>query len=275
MASKYQTAPPSSPHFRISSLAPSILLVMIDRPKSLNALRITDHFALDSIFNWFDTEPSLNVAIITGNGPAFCAGADLKEWKQNIESGGSVIDTSPRTGFGGLSRRVGKKPIIAAVNGICYGGGFEMVINADLVIADEAAQFALPEVKIGVAAIAGALPRLVRTVGRQRAMEICLTGRTLSAAEIREWGIVNTVVKNGECVAEALRMAQLICQNSPDSVICSKEGINLGWENVSAEEGTKSLIRGTFMRMNNGKNMAEGVKSFLEKRNPVWIPSKL
>ncbi|POS87624.1 hypothetical protein EPUL_000847, partial [Erysiphe pulchra] len=275
MAQELRTMPPSFPDFLISYPTSSIILITINRPKSLNAFRVRDHLALDAILNWFDTEASLIVAILTGYGSTFCAGADLKEWKQKIDSGVSVIESLPPTGFGGLSRRASKKPIIAAVNGVCFGGGFEMVINADLVIADEVAQFALPEVKIGVVAIGGALTRLVRTVGKQRAMEICLTGRILIAGELKDWGILNKVVKNGECVNEAIKMAQLICKNSPDSVICSKEGVNMGWQGLSAEEGTNTLLKGTYARMDNGENMSEGVKSFFEKRDPIWSPSKL
>lgn len=150
-----------------------------------------------------------------------------------------------------------------------------MIINADMVIAEEQATFALPEVKIGVIALAGALTRLVRTVGKQRAMEMALTGRTLSAAEAREWGLVNKVVDKGQCVQEAIRMAELIATNSPDSVIVSREGIKMGWEGVSAEEGTRLLKEGWYARMLGGENQLEGIRSFVERRKPVWVPSKL
>lgn len=180
----------------------------------------------------------------------------------------------PSSGFGGLSRRAGKKPVICAVNGICFGGGCEMIINADMVIADAKAQFALPEVKIGVVALAGALTRLTRTVGRQRAMEMALTGRTLGAEEARDWGLVNKVV-NGGVVEEAVKMAELIGANSPDSVIVSREGIKLGWEGVGAEEGTRQLMDNWYSRIDGGENMKEGVRSFVEKRKPQYVPSKL
>lgn len=149
-----------------------------------------------------------------------------------------------------------------------------MIINADIVIADQGAQFGLPEVKIGVVALAGALTRLTRTVGKQRAMEMALTGRTLSADEAREWGIVNKVVEKG-CVEEAIKIAGLIAANSPDSVIVSREGIKMGWEGVSAEEGTRLIMENWYSRMDGGENMKEGVKSFVEKRKPRWVPSKL
>jgi enoyl-CoA hydratase/carnithine racemase len=187
----------------------------------------------------------------------------------------------PSSGFGGLSRRGGKKPVIAAVNGICFGGGCEMAINTDIVVASEGASFALPEVKRGVVAIAGALTRLVRTVGRQRAMEMALTGRVLSAKEAESWGLVNRVVGNGgdgessEVVKEALKIAGEIAGNSPDSVIVSREGVKLGWEGVGAEEGTRLLAENWYSRMSKGDNIKEGVRAFVEKRQPRWVPSKL
>ncbi|RAL61250.1 hypothetical protein DID88_010329 [Monilinia fructigena] len=118
-----------------------------------------------------------------------------------------------------------------------------------MVIAESHAVFALPEVKIGVVALAGALTRLVRTVGKQRAMEMALTGRTLGAEEAMEWGLVNRVVGTGKCVEEAIKMAELIAANSPDSVIVSREGIKMGWEGVGAEEGTRLIEQNWYSRM--------------------------
>src|ERR1700733_11760026 len=114
------------------------------------------------------------------------------------------------------------KPIIAAVNGLAYGGGMEILTNLDIVVAGKSATFALPEVKRGVVAIAGALPRLVRTVGRPRAMEMALTGRVVSAKEAAEWGLINKVLD--DVVGGAVEMAKLIAENSPDAVIVSREG---------------------------------------------------
>ena len=181
----------------------------------------------------------------------------------------------PPSGFGALSRRGGKKLVICAVNGICLGGGCEMIINADMVIAESHAIFGLPEVKIGVVALAGALTRLVRTVGRQRAMEMVLTGRNVGAEEAREWGLVNRIVGRGESVKEALRVAEMIAGNSPDSVIVSREGVKMGWEGVGAEEGTRLVGEIWYSRIDKGENMKEGVRSFVEKRKPRWVASKL
>lgn len=180
-------------------------------------------------------------------------------------------------GFCGLSRRNGRKPVIAAVNGICFGGGCEAIVNCDLVVAAKKATFALPEVKIGVAAQAGALPRLIKTVGKPRAMEMALTGRTLTADEAREWGLINKVVGDGEgeVVEAAVEYAKAIAANSPDSVIVTRECIKMGWEGVGAEEATRLSNEIWGPRLHAGENLKEGVQAFVEKRKPQWRPSKL
>jgi enoyl-CoA hydratase/carnithine racemase len=187
-------------------------------------------------------------------------------------------------GFGALSRRTGKKPIIAAVNGLAYGGGCEITTNCDLVVASSVATFALPEVKRGVVALAGALPRIVRTIGKQRAMEMALTGRTVSAQEAKEWGLVNEVVDvrgsdqegvNKKTVEAAVKWGEMIAANSPDAVIVSREGIKMGWEGVGAEEGSRLLVEGWGERLDEGDNIKEGLKAFVEKRAPKWVGSKL
>lgn len=191
----------------------------------------------------------------------------------------------PNSGFGGLARRKGKKPVICAVNGICLGGGAEMIINSDIVIASSRAVFGLPEVKRGVVALAGALPRLVRTVGKQRAMEMVLTGRMVGAVEAERWGLVNSVVgvgeKDGEeevgrvVLEKALGVAGEIAGNSPDSVLVSREGVKLGWEGIGADEATAMLNETWVKRLYEGENIKEGLRAFVEKRKPVWVDSKL
>jgi len=274
----FATPPPPLADAKISFPTPTILLITLNRPDSLNCISIPGHYELHALYTWFDAEPSLRVAILTGAGRAFCAGADLKEWhvanKPDVKSQ-QQERVIPPSGFGALSRRGGKKPVICAVNGICFGGGSEMIINADIVIAERHAVFGLPEVKIGVVALAGALTRLVRTVGKQRAMEMALTGRTVAAEEAREWGLVNKVVGKGESVKEAIKMAQAIAETSPDSMIVTREGIKMGWEGIGAEEGTRLLAENWYARMDKGDNMREGVASFVEKRKPNYVPSKL
>ncbi|KAL8911517.1 MAG: hypothetical protein Q9171_003325 [Xanthocarpia ochracea] len=273
--------------------SPQILLVTLNRPSSFNCISTTQHHELARIWEWMDNEPSLRCGIITGAGnKSFCAGADLKEWNESNTTGQKRF--LPPSGFGGLSNRSrGKKPIIAAVNGLCLGGGFEMVINTDIVLASSSAAFGLPEVRIGVVAMAGALPRLIRTVGKQRAMECVLTGHQYRAEEMKGWGIVNEVVaadhsdKSGSgirkkggghegVVKRAIEIAETIAANSPDSIMMSKYGLDLGWAGVGVEEGTMKVMQ--MMRDNGvegGENMKEGVRAFVEKRRPTWIDSKL
>ncbi|RAK99124.1 enoyl-CoA hydratase/isomerase family protein [Aspergillus ibericus CBS 121593] len=271
--------PSSSKTLTLSQPHPSILLVTISRPTALNSISSAGHQELHAIWTWMDEQPSIRVGILTGAGRAFCAGADLKEWNNTVQGTSTSQKETPNmppSGFGGLSRRSGKKPIICAVNGLCLGGGCEMVLNADLVIAAEKAYFGLPEVQRGVVAWAGALPRLVRTVGRQRAMEMALTGRRVGAAEALQWGFVNEVVPaEGDVVKRAVEVAAQIAANSPDAVIVSREGVKLGWEGLGAEEASSRLIEEWSGRLNAGDNIQEGLRAFVEKRKPRWVDSKL
>ncbi|KAL2164811.1 hypothetical protein VTH06DRAFT_107 [Thermothelomyces fergusii] len=291
--------PPPVPNVRLSLPSPHVLLVTLDRPRALNAIPTAQHQAMAALWAWYDAQPQLRCAVLTGgDGRAFCVGADLREWDQQQQqqqhgpdddddgngngggdaaSGRQARELWARDGFGGLSNRAGKKPVIAAVNGLCLGGGMEMVVNCDLVVADGArARFGLPEVGRGVVAVAGALPRLVRTVGRQRAAEMALLGRAgYTAEQMRDWGLVNFVVAEGAAVREAVRLAEEIAANSPDAVIASREGLRLGWEPLGPQAGTDLLERGVYGRIDGGENMREGLRSFVEKRKPVWKDSKL
>ncbi|KAL1632906.1 hypothetical protein SLS56_003191 [Neofusicoccum ribis] len=269
--------PPPTQHCLLSYPSPYVLLVTLNRPKELNCINMAGHAELGEVFAWLDREPALRVGIITGAGRAFCAGADLKEWNASNSSSDKPRPAVGAAGFGALSRRSGLKPVIAAVNGLAFGGGCEMVINADMVVAGPKAAFALPEVKRGVVALAGALPRLVRTVGRQRAMEMALTGRTVPAGEAREWGLVNTVVGEGEgeVVREAVRLAEMVVENSPDAVIVTREGVKMGWDGVGAEDATRIWGESWYPRLLAGDNLKEGVLAFVEKRKPNWKAPKL
>ncbi|KAI1153921.1 enoyl-hydratase, partial [Nemania diffusa] len=236
--------PPPVLDVLVSFPAEHILLVTLNRPKQLNAIPRPQHFALEALWTWYDAEPTLRCAVITGTGRAFCAGQDLKEWNALNTASSSPSTRMPASGFGGLSNRGGTKPVIAAVNGICLGGGMEMAVNCDLVVAAARATFGLPEVAIGVIALAGALPRLARSVGRQRAAEMALAGRRdYGAEEMRAWGLVNEVVaEGGDVVEAALGWAGRIAANSPDAVIVSREGLKLGWEGVGPQQGTDIIM---------------------------------
>ncbi|KIY00262.1 uncharacterized protein Z520_03947 [Fonsecaea multimorphosa CBS 102226] len=282
---QFISPPPALDDALLSFPKPAIALITLNRPRALNSLRQSSHEELHQLWEWYDGEPSLRVAVITGAGRAFSAGADLKEWAQI--TGGNKNEYGPRaatarptpsSAFAGLSRRTGRKPVIAAVNGLAYGGGCEAVINCDLVFASARhASFGFPEVKRGVFASAGALPRIVRTVGKQRAMDMVLTGRVISAQEAKDWGFVNDIVEGdtSKVVGKALEVANTIAANSPDAVIVSRQGVMMGWEGVGAEEGARLFAETFGPQLAASENIREGLKAFVEKREPNWVPSKL
>lgn len=275
--------PPAVPDTLVSFPSEHVLLVTLNRPQQLNAIPTTSHPLFDDLWRWYEAEPSLRCAVLTGTGRAFCAGADLKEWNTKNADAATSQPNRPRrkwasAGFAGLSNRGGRKPVVAAVNGLCLGGGMEVALNCDVVLASADAVFGLPEVKRGVIALAGALPRLVRTVGKQRASEMALLGRHYDARTMCAWGVVNRVVpteQKGGVLAEALAWAAEVAGNSPDAVLATREGLRLGWEPLGPEAATEAVERGVYGRIEGGANMVEGVVSFVEKRKPVWRDSKL
>ena len=187
-----------------------------------------------------------------------------------------VVNDMSAPGLAGLPRRNGKKPIIAAVNGITMGGGFEMVANCDLVVASTSAIFALPEAKRGIVPVAGCLPRLTRTLGLQRCTDLALTGRSVDARTLYDWGLVTRLVEaSADVVDAAVKVADEMCANSPDSLIVGRKGIRLSWESGNAEEAVSILADEWYPRLIGGANFAEGIKAFSEKRSPQWVNSKL
>lgn len=182
----------------------------------------------------------------------------------------------PANGFGGISFRSGKKPIIAAVNGPAYGGGCEMVVNCDLVVASASATFSLPEVKRGVTPFGGALPRMMKIVGRQRATELALTGKSVTSQEFKDWGVCNLIAEEGQDVVDkAVEMAKMIAENSPDAVIVTREGLKMGWEALGVSDSSRMFLEGWSKRIYDGQNIQEGLNAFTEKRSPRWKDSKL
>ena len=237
---------------------------------------------MTAVFRWVDAEPDISVAILTGQGTkAFSTGADLKEWNAKVaqaaKEGKSTSGAGPGNipGAEGLSNRKGKKPWIAAVNGLALGGGCENVINCDLVIASETASFGLVEVKRGLAAYAGALPRLIRTVGLQRASEFALTGKIIDAYTAEKWGLVNKIVPPSEVVNEAVRWATQVAENSPDSLIVTRAGLREGWTTADVVDATKTTDSREWTELQHGENMQEGLRAFRERRKPVWNGPKL
>ncbi len=242
-----------------------LTIITIDRPAAHNALNAAAHEELAAAFDAFAADPDQWVAIITGAGEkAFCAGHDLKQQA----SGGGMA--TPASGFAGLTSRFDMaKPMIAAVNGVAMGGGFEIVLACDIVVADARAVFALPEPKVGLAALAGGLQRLPRTIGLKRAMGMMLTGRRVSAEEGERLGFVNEVVA-GDVLAAARRWAGDILACSPMSVRATKEAVLRGLDTPVERFLTEQWDYPAIAAMMGSQDAVEGPAAFADKRAPAW-----
>ena len=241
-----------------------ILTVTINRPERLNALHPPGNAELGEVFDDFASNDDLWVAIITGAGRGFSAGNDLRHQAE----GGERVPT-PR-GFGGLSSRWDlTKPVIAAVNGVAMGGGFEIALSCDLIIASDQALFALPEPKVGLAALAGGLQRLPRQIGVKRALGMILTGRHVPAAEGKELGFVNEVVPHDQLMDEARRWAGMILECAPLSIRASKDVVYQSLSIGSLKESME-VPYDSVKAMNTGEDFVEGPLAFSEKRKPNW-----
>ncbi|KAJ9129907.1 Crotonase, core [Coniochaeta hoffmannii] len=274
-AHNFATPPPDCSVVQLSFPAPHVMLVTINREKSMNSIPMRGHWEGEAVWTWFDDEPSLRVAILTGAGSkAFCAGADLHEVGAT-RGKGTAPQPMPSGSFLGITRRVGKKPVIAAVNGYAYGGGFEIALNCDLVIASPTAKFSLPEVKRGLYAGAGGLPRVVRTFGMQLAGEIAMTGRVLSAEELKGYGFLRVSSSPESLLSEALQLATGIADQSPDGIIVTRAGLRQAWETASVERSAQLIDERYHRALMEGENMRIGVEAFAKKQKPSWVPSRL
>ena len=243
-----------------------VLIVTINRPDAMNAANGAVHNAMHEVIGGFQNDKDLWTAIITGAGDrAFCAGADLKE----LASGAKPV--LPPTGFAGMTSRFDlEKPIIAAVNGLAMGGGFELALACDIIVAAENAKFALPEVRVGLVPLAGGLQRLPRAMGLAPAMALALTGRRLSAQEALEARIVAEVAPQGKAVEAAKSWAEEINSNGPLAVRAVKRAM-LDCMDMSLPEA----IVGQFGMpvidaARKSADAREGPRAFAEKRSPRW-----
>ena len=242
-----------------------LTIVTIERPDVMNALHPPGNFELAEAFDDFAADPEQWVAIITGAGDrAFSAGNDLKYQASGGKMGG------PKSGFAGLTARSdNSKPVIAAVNGLAMGGGFEIALACDLIIASENAIFALPEPRVGLAALAGGIHRLPREIGMKQAMGMLLTGRRVPAAEGQQLGFVNEVVPKGQALTAAKQWAAQILECAPISVRASKEAAMQGL----AAESLEAAIKGRYDQiaaLYASEDFIEGPRAFSEKRPPNW-----
>ena len=242
-----------------------LTLITINRPESMNALHPPASMEMDKIFNDFESDPEQWVAIVTGAGDrAFSAGNDLKYQA----SGGDM--SMPASGFGGLTSRYNMvKPVIAAVNGIAMGGGFEIALACDIIIASDKAIFALPEPRVGLAALAGGMHRLPRQIGLKRAMGMMLTARRVPATEGLQLGFVNEVVPHGELMTKTKQWANEILECAPLSIRTTKQVAMQGLNHANIEDAMKADYEQMAL-MFRSEDVFEGPMAFAQKRKPNW-----
>jgi enoyl-CoA hydratase/carnithine racemase len=244
-----------------------VTTITLNRPAVMNAVHSPMHFEMDAAFNDFAADPDQWVGIVTGAGErAFSAGNDLK-WQA---TGGEM--RSPPSGFAGLTSGFDlAKPLIAAVNGVAMGGGFEIALACDLIVASEAAVFALPEPRVGLAALAGGLHRLPRAIGVKRAMGMILTARRVGATEGKDLGFVHDVVPAAELLAAARKLAAGICELGPLSVRASKAAVLQGLDEPTLEAAIKGQGRyPDVAALFKSEDFVEGPLAFAQKRAPAW-----
>jgi enoyl-CoA hydratase/carnithine racemase len=240
-------------------------IVTLNRPEVMNALHSEAHHELERIWDEFAAHDGLWVGIITGAGErAFCAGNDLK-----IQAAGKR-GPRPKTGFAGLAQRYDlDKPLIAAVNGVAMGGGFEIALACDIIVAAENATFALPEPRVGLIAGSGGVHRLPRMIPQKQALGMILTGRRVPAAEALALGFVNEVVPQGEALAAAKRWAGLILECSPMAIRASKQAVYRGLDEPTLEQAIATTYPAQQANIDS-EDYLEGPRAFSEKRKPQW-----
>jgi enoyl-CoA hydratase len=249
----------------LTSVEGNVGIVTLNRPKVLNAL---NHELMDELVNAleaFEKDDNVRAIVLTGSERAFAAGADIKEMSEE-----SAISILLKNRFATWDKiRTMKKPIIAAVSGFALGGGCELAMNCDIIIASESAQFGQPEINLGVIPGAGGTQRLTRVVGKYKAMEMILTGRPITAHEALAFGLVNKVVPVELFLEEAKAMAKEIAKKSPIAVRLAKEAV-LKTFDMSISEGLE-FERKNFYMLFASEDQKEGMKAFLEKRQASFV----
>lgn len=242
-------------------------LITLNRPKALNALCDQLMKEVVTAAKVFNEDDSVGCLVLTGSERAFAAGADIKEMKDR-----SYVECYMKNLFsewGSVAKM--PKPIIAAVSGFALGGGCEIAMTCDLIIASESAQFAQPEITLGVIPGGGGTQRLIRAIGKSKAMEMILTGKMITAEEAERTGLVCRVVPNEELLPEAIKMAEKIASFSRPAVAMCKETVNSAYE-LNLEEGLR-FERRIFHSMFSLNDQKEGMAAFAEKRKPTWTHS--
>ncbi|MER6990085.1 crotonase/enoyl-CoA hydratase family protein [Saccharopolyspora hirsuta] len=240
----------------------SALVITINRPQARNAVDAAVANGIAAAVDELESNPGLSVGVLTGAAGTFSAGMDLKA----AARGESPV--VPGRGFAGLAEAETGKPLIAAVEGYAMGGGFELALACDLVVAATGARFALPEVKRGLIAGGGGVIRLPKRIPHHLAMELLLTGRTIDAERARELGLVNRVVGDGEAVPAALELAAEVAANAPLALAAVKKVVRLSDGAPDAEAFSSQRAESRALR--ESEDFAEGVRAFAEKRAPQW-----
>ena len=239
-------------------------LITINRPQALNALNHALMSELMDALDAFDHAEAIGAMVITGSEKAFAAGADIKEMADK-----SALQMSREDHIAVFGRiRAIRKPVIAAVSGWALGGGFELALSCDMIVASDTAKFGLPEITLGVIPGAGGTQRLVRAVGKAFAMEMILNDRKINAQEALHFGLVNRVVPAGESLNEALKLAEEIAARAPLAIRAAKRAINHSYESFLKDglDEEKQIFYNLF----NSEDQKEGMSAFAEKRKPQW-----
>jgi enoyl-CoA hydratase len=241
-----------------------VLIVTINRTKAKNAVNRETAEQIEKAMDLLDDTDELFAGVITGAGGTFSAGADLKAAARG-EAGGATLK---RGGFG-VMRRPPRKPLIAAVEGYAVGGGFELCLSCDMIVAAETAKLGLPEVRHNVIAMGAGLFRLPKRMPYHLAMELALTGEFKDAGFFHNWGVVNRVVPHGEALKAAIELAESLQVNGPTAVAASKEIIfqSLSW--ATEEEAWEAQVPLAASALES-EDRTEGLAAFAEKRKPVW-----
>ncbi len=247
-----------------AGVRPGVGLIQLNRPKALNALNIPLMEELRTVLAQWDDDPTIRCVVLTGNDRAFAAGADIREMADQTAISMYLRDQF-RT-WDALRRF--RKPLIACVRGYALGGGLELALLCDMIFASESAKFGCPEIKLGIIPGAGATQWLPRLLGKQRAMELILTGEIFSAKDLAQWGILNRVAPDDTILDLTLDVAEKIARQAPIAVLAAKEAIQHAYETFLTE-GIQ-VERKVFFLLFASEDQKEGMQAFLEKRKPQW-----
>lgn len=240
-------------------------LITLNRPQALNALNNQLVHELMDALDAFDKDEGVGAIVITGNEKAFAAGADIKEMADKTIH--QMMDSDHIAAFGRI--RTIQKPVIAAVSGWALGGGCEVALSCDMIVASDSAKFGLPEINLGVIPGAGGTQRLVRAVGKSLAMEVILNDRRLNAQEALQYGLVNRVVPINDYLNEAMKLAEEIASRAPLAVRAAKRMINHSHESFLKDGLAEE--KQVFYNLFGSEDQKEGMKAFVEKRAPKWM----